>query len=189
MDVGHQRGTESACGKRALVTSSAALFTSNLPGASIERASLVCLGAARRSTPLGGLLCRARGRSCGYRLVRFVDQIPRVRHAHGTPRGHADDFPFSWGDDLRKLPPQVELLEVRADRIGHVDPDWLRSHFNGQILFTLRSAAEGGDCGAALEERHRQLRRAARRYDLVDLEAERDLVPELLAQSLPTARA
>jgi 3-dehydroquinate dehydratase/shikimate dehydrogenase len=90
--------------------------------------------------------------------------------------------PSPWGDDLRKLPPQLELLEIRADRIGHIDSDWLRSHFHGQLLFTLRSTAEGGACDAAPQERHRRLRRAARRYDLIDLEAERDLVPGLLAQ-------
>jgi 3-dehydroquinate dehydratase / shikimate dehydrogenase len=96
--------------------------------------------------------------------------------------GTLSTAPSPWGDDLRKLPRQVELLEVRADRMGEVDPDWLRSHFRGQLLFTLRSTAEGGACDAAQEERHRRLRRAALRYDLVDLEAERDLVPELLAQ-------
>ena len=95
--------------------------------------------------------------------------------------------PSPWGDDLRKLPPEVELLEIRGDRIGHIDPDWLRSHFNGQLLFTLRSTAEGGDCDLAGEERHRRLLRAARCYDLVDLEAERDVCPELLDQ-IPSNR-
>jgi 3-dehydroquinate dehydratase / shikimate dehydrogenase len=96
--------------------------------------------------------------------------------------------PSLWGDDLRSLAANVELLEVRADRMGHLDPDWLRSHFRGTLLYTLRSTAEGGACDAAPEERHRRLRRAAHHYDLVDLEAERDLVPELLAQIPPGQR-
>jgi 3-dehydroquinate dehydratase / shikimate dehydrogenase len=98
--------------------------------------------------------------------------------------------PSPWGDDLRRLPPEVGLLEVRADLIGNVpvDAEWLRSHFHGQILFTLRSTAEGGASDVAPEERHRRLRCAARHYDLVDLEAERDLVPDLLDEIRPDRR-
>jgi 3-dehydroquinate dehydratase/shikimate dehydrogenase len=90
--------------------------------------------------------------------------------------------PSPWGDDLREVPTQVDLLEVRGDRIGHIDPDWLRSRFHGQLLLTLRSTAEGGSFDAAPEQRHRRLCQAARHYDLVDLEADRDLVPEVLTQ-------
>jgi 3-dehydroquinate dehydratase/shikimate dehydrogenase len=90
--------------------------------------------------------------------------------------------PSARGDEIRRLPPEIDLLEVRADRIGHVDPDWLRSHFRGRLLFTLRSTAEGGACDADLPQRHRDLRRAALHYDLVDLEAARDLAPEVLAR-------
>jgi 3-dehydroquinate dehydratase / shikimate dehydrogenase len=89
--------------------------------------------------------------------------------------------PSRWGSDLRGLPNTVEWLEVRADLIGHLDPEWLRSHFKGSLLFTLRSAAEGGRFDGPPDERRNLLLRAARSYDLVDLEAERDLVPELLA--------
>ncbi len=89
--------------------------------------------------------------------------------------------PSQWAGDLRTLPDAVEWLEVRADLIGHLDPEWLRSHFKGSLLFTLRSAAEGGRFDGSPDERRNLLLRAAQYYDLVDLEVERDLVPELLA--------
>jgi 3-dehydroquinate dehydratase / shikimate dehydrogenase len=46
--------------------------------------------------------------------------------------------------ELRALPPSVGILEVRADLLGDLDPDWLREHFRGELLYTLRSRAEGG---------------------------------------------
>lgn len=57
------------------------------------------------------------------------------------------------GDELRSVPSHVDLLEVRADRVGDIDPDWLRSHFRGRLLFTLRSTAEGGACALSPPER------------------------------------
>ena len=96
--------------------------------------------------------------------------------------------PSPRGDDLRVLPDAVEWLEVRADLAGDLDPDWLRSHFSGRLLYTLRSVAEGGRFdGSALERRSRLLRAAAH-YDLVDLECDRDLVPELIGAIAATRR-
>jgi 3-dehydroquinate dehydratase/shikimate dehydrogenase len=88
--------------------------------------------------------------------------------------------PSPEGDDLRSLPRGVEWLEVRGDLTGEVDPDWIRTHFGGRLLFTLRSAAEGGRFGGSDADRRERLARAARHYDFVDLEADRDLLPELL---------
>ncbi len=51
--------------------------------------------------------------------------------------------PSADGREIRALPPAVSCLEVRADRVGDLDPDWLRGHFSGDLLYTLRSAAEG----------------------------------------------
>ena len=71
---------------------------------------------------------------------------------------------------------------MRADLVGWLDPAWLRSKFPGRLLYTLRSREEGGNFEGSNDERRVSLIRASRDYDLVDLEANRDLVPELLAQ-------
>lgn len=73
------------------------------------------------------------------------------------------------------LPPEVTVLEVRADLTGELDVEDLRRHFRGELLYTLRSRDEGGAWRGSEEERRRRLVRAARDYDLVDLEGDRDL--------------
>jgi 3-dehydroquinate dehydratase/shikimate dehydrogenase len=88
--------------------------------------------------------------------------------------------PSSGGQELSTLPAAVEWLEVRADVTGDIDPDWLGDRFAGRRLYALRSLAEGGEFAGALDERHARLKRAARSYDLIELEGERDLLPELL---------
>ena len=45
---------------------------------------------------------------------------------------------------LRSLAKSASMLEVRADLAGDLDPDDLRSGFPGELLYTLRSEAEGG---------------------------------------------
>ena len=95
--------------------------------------------------------------------------------------------PSSDGRELRALPPAIDWLEVRADRVGDLDPDWLRGHFSGVLLYTLRSAAEGGAFAGTEAERRARLLAAAERFELVDLEGARDLAPDLLAR-LPAAR-
>lgn len=82
---------------------------------------------------------------------------------------------------LERLPPGVAWLEVRADLVGDLDPDGLRANFPGGLLYTLRSREEGGGFAGPAAERRRRLAAAARRYDLVDLEGERDGATELLA--------
>src|SRR5262245_61106076 len=96
--------------------------------------------------------------------------------------------PAEGGGQLRALPDAVEWLEVRGDLIGRPDPDWLRSHFKGNLLFTLRSKAEGGGFEGSSRERQHHLLAAAPHYDLIDLEGERDLVPDLLAGISPQRR-
>ena len=83
--------------------------------------------------------------------------------------------------DVASLPNVVDVLEGRADLLGDVDPEGLRRHFTGRLLYTLRSRGEGGACDAIGEARWARLRAAASRFDLIDLEGERDLVPEVLA--------
>jgi 3-dehydroquinate dehydratase/shikimate dehydrogenase len=88
--------------------------------------------------------------------------------------------------ELRSLPAEVRCLEVRADLTGDLDPDWLRDHFRGELLYSLRSRAEGGACEISGAQRRERLLAAARRWDLIDLEAG-DLEPEVLTR-IPAAR-
>lgn len=81
----------------------------------------------------------------------------------------------------------AEVLEVRADLVGEPDPAALREAFDGRLLYTLRSRQEGGAFDGSPERRHERLAAAAEDYDLVDLEAARDLVPEVL-ERLPAER-
>ena len=74
----------------------------------------------------------------------------------------------------------ADILEVRADLVGEIEPDWLRDRFPGRLLFTLRSRAEGGKSDASTARRYKRLAAVAEHYDLIDLEG-RDLHPELLA--------
>ncbi len=90
--------------------------------------------------------------------------------------------PSDDGRELAELPAGVDYLEVRADLVGDLDPDWLRDRFAGELVYTLRSRAEGGAFEGGKKSRGRRLTAAAERFDLVDLEAERDLAGETLAQ-------
>jgi 3-dehydroquinate dehydratase/shikimate dehydrogenase len=60
----------------------------------------------------------------------------------------------------------VEWLEVRADRTGDIDPEWLRNHFRGRLLYSLRTE-NGRDQFA---NRAQRLQAAACFYDRVELE-------------------
>ena len=80
----------------------------------------------------------------------------------------------------------VAWLEVRGDLVGDLAPDALR-FFPGRLLYTLRSRAESGAFEGSPERRKRRLIEAASRYDLVDLEAARDLSPEVL-RAVPADR-
>jgi 3-dehydroquinate dehydratase/shikimate dehydrogenase len=97
-------------------------------------------------------------------------------------------LPSSTGAELRALPDSVEWLEVRADLVGDLDPDWLRDHFKGRLLYALRSQAEGGKYSDSISERHGRLDIAARHYDRVELEGSRDLSTKLLARIPPENR-
>jgi 3-dehydroquinate dehydratase/shikimate dehydrogenase len=79
-------------------------------------------------------------------------------------------------------------LEIRADLTGDLDPDIPRNHIGGELIYCLRSAASGGAFTSGAPERTRRLLAAARKYDLVDLELDRDLTPELLDAIPPHRR-
>jgi 3-dehydroquinate dehydratase/shikimate dehydrogenase len=88
--------------------------------------------------------------------------------------------PSPGGQELSALQKMVDWLEVRADLLGDLDADWLRSRFGGRLLYSLRSRAEGGNFKGSLDERHARLRQAAHLYDFVELEGECDFSPALL---------
>jgi 3-dehydroquinate dehydratase/shikimate dehydrogenase len=92
------------------------------------------------------------------------------------------------GEELLSLPTTVKWLEVRADVAGDINPDWLRKHFDGKLIYTLRSQEEHGGFAGSARQRQRCLLKAAKDYDLIDLEGERDLLPELLEAIPPGKR-
>lgn len=91
-------------------------------------------------------------------------------------------LPAPNGAELAALPDSVEWLEIRADLVGDLNPEWLRSHFKGRLQYALRSRSEDGGCSASTRERHRRLALAVRHYDRVELEGSSDVSPELLEQ-------
>src|SRR5919198_5275663 len=82
---------------------------------------------------------------------------------------------WTEGRELRALRGTASGLEIRADLTGDLNPDTLRAHIDGELIYSLRSIESGGAFGGNREERTRRLLAAARHYDLIDLEAERDL--------------
>jgi 3-dehydroquinate dehydratase/shikimate dehydrogenase len=88
---------------------------------------------------------------------------------------------------VSRLVPPVRCVEVRADLTGDIDPRSLRGGFTGSLLYTLRSTAEGGECPDSLD-RGKRLIAAASHYDFVDLEASRDLHPQVLDRIEPYRR-
>ena len=76
--------------------------------------------------------------------------------------------PSNDGKELSSLPGAVKWLEVRADLAGDLSADWLRAHFYGKLLYTLRSRTEGGTFEGSLQERQQRLYKAGRRYDLAN---------------------
>lgn len=91
-------------------------------------------------------------------------------------------------EDLRALRGTANGLEVRADLIGDPSLPLLRGLFDGELTYILRSAEYGGAFTGDPAERRRCLLAAAQSYDVVELEADHDLTPELLAAVPPHRR-
>jgi 3-dehydroquinate dehydratase / shikimate dehydrogenase len=100
--------------------------------------------------------------------------------AHASLIATLIDPPSPDGAELTALPDSVEWLEVRADLLGDIDPEWLRSHFRGRLLYSLKTHET--------PDRHQRLKTAARFYDRVELQANTDLSDELLQQIPPEKR-
>jgi 3-dehydroquinate dehydratase / shikimate dehydrogenase len=92
------------------------------------------------------------------------------------------------GEELLSLPINVNWLQVRADMVGDINPNWLRKPFGGKLIYTLRSREEHGGFVGSAGQRQRRLLKAAKDYDLIDLEGARDLAPELLDAIPPGKR-
>lgn len=96
--------------------------------------------------------------------------------------------PSGDGEELSTLPSTVKWLEVRADLVGDIDADWLRTHFDGNLIYTLRSKVEGGNFEGSADERQQRLLEIGKDYDLIDLEGDRDLQAEILTAIPPDKR-
>ncbi len=96
--------------------------------------------------------------------------------------------PSRSGVELSLLSAAAQWLEVRADVTGDIDPTQLRHHFRGCLLYTLHSTGEGGGSAATPMNRQSRLLQAAKHYDLIALEGERDLTPPLLDAIPPHQR-
>ncbi len=82
---------------------------------------------------------------------------------------------------------RADILEVRADLAGDLEPEKLRADFPGELLYALRSRAQGGASDDGAAARRSRLLRAATAYDLIDLEGEGDFHPALL-EAIPASR-
>src|SRR5215467_1213717 len=91
-------------------------------------------------------------------------------------------------DAIKKLPEAVSCLQLRADLTGDVPATWLRNHFPGNLLYSLRSLGCGGTFDGSCNQRRSRLIAASSGYDLIELEAESDLSPEMLACLPPEQR-
>jgi 3-dehydroquinate dehydratase/shikimate dehydrogenase len=89
---------------------------------------------------------------------------------------------------LQGLPSVVSTINLRADLAGDIDPAEIRRHCRCQVLYSLRSPAQAGAINEPENVRHSRLLDAARRFDFIELEAERDTVPQLLAAIEPSRR-
>jgi 3-dehydroquinate dehydratase/shikimate dehydrogenase len=91
-----------------------------------------------------------------------------------------DPAPADLAQSLARLPAGVTALELRADRMPAVTASWLRQHFSGRFIFSLRSVEFGGDFAGSAAERQARLQAAAQSFDLIELVAPYDLRPAIL---------
>ncbi|MEY2481886.1 MAG: 3-dehydroquinate dehydratase / shikimate dehydrogenase [Verrucomicrobiota bacterium] len=81
----------------------------------------------------------------------------------------------------------ADWIEWRADLLGDVAPEGLMER-GGKMLYALRSKLEGGEGPTERDMRRTRLLAAARRFDYIELEGERDLDPATLAAIPPDRR-
>ncbi len=81
-------------------------------------------------------------------------------------------------NQLQYVPSNIDLVEVRADVIGSLALNPIQKKTSK--AFVLKSQYEGGAFKGNQQERNQLLIKAATIYDFVELEGERDLIPEIL---------
>lgn len=87
--------------------------------------------------------------------------------------------------DIPLLPREVHWLEVRGDRSAPPVAEWLRRRFNGRLILS----ASAVECDAMSdEERRRMLVDGGDGYDMIDLDADRDLHTDYLTAIPPERR-
>ena len=84
------------------------------------------------------------------------------------------------GAELSALPESVEWLEVRADLLGDIDPEWLRDHFRGKLLYSLRTYDA--------PDRRDRIAKAIHFYDRIEFDGRTDLCDDLLQEVPPEKR-
>src|SRR5262249_13617165 len=88
-----------------------------------------------------------------------------------------DDSPATTAA-VQRLPEEVSWLKVRADLVGDVPAAWLRERFSGQLFYTLGGGGRSGGASVVLGRGERLVAAAAEGYDLVELDAQRDIRAE-----------
>jgi len=91
-------------------------------------------------------------------------------------------------ETIGKLPEALSWLQVRADLSGDIPAAWLRNHFPGSLLYSLRNRSCGGAFDGSWNERRARLLAASSGYDLIELESESDLTQEVLGRIPPERR-
>jgi 3-dehydroquinate dehydratase/shikimate dehydrogenase len=97
--------------------------------------------------------------------------------------------PQKGGVEFLDIPKAVDWLEVRGDLTGDLDPMWLRGWTGKNIAYAYHPpTARESHSVDGQEERTERLIWAGRLADLVELDAERDLIPEILDRVPPQKR-
>src|ERR1044072_1667154 len=83
------------------------------------------------------------------------------------------DPPSPDGAELTALPDSVDWLEVRGDRVGDIDPEWLTYRFKGRVLYSCRTETLN---------RSDRLKTAAQFYDRIELDASEESLVSIPAE-------
>jgi 3-dehydroquinate dehydratase/shikimate dehydrogenase len=116
------------------------------------------------------LPCSRSGSAVAAALVATLDKSPATTAAVG------------------RLPEGVSWLQVRADLVGDVPAAWLRERFSGQLFYTLGGGSRSDGDQAVPGHSERLVAAAAEGYDLVELDAQRDIRADILAAIPPHQR-
>jgi 3-dehydroquinate dehydratase/shikimate dehydrogenase len=84
--------------------------------------------------------------------------------------------------NIERIRESATWLEVDASCNGAISTDWLRSRFRGELAYSFNA-----NRSCSTSDRQTRLIQAADGYDIVDLNAEVDLIPETL-QMIPAKR-